>query len=310
MTPRLIVENAGSLATLQDLGRRGHASIGVGISGAVDRASHNRANRLVGNLSTAATVEVTLGGLVARATGRMDIAVTGADVDVDVDGVRHPPDARIRVRTGQRITVPTPRTGLRNYLAVRGGFDAQPILGSRSTDTLARLGPDPLGPGDVLTVGRDWGPYPLIDHIPRPTSHHRDLPVLLYVPGPRDDWFTEGAHAALCRSQWVVSPSSNRVGVRLLGPPLERATQGELPSEGVVTGAIQVPPAGPIVFLDDHPVTGGYPVIGVVERDSLDRLAQARAGELVVFRPLSRSGSEFGRPVERPSTRSGRAAER
>lgn len=301
MKPLLLVEDAGALATLQDLGRRGHASIGVGVSGAADRASHARANRLVGNLATAATVEITLGGFVARATGRMDIAVTGADVDVVVDGVRHPPDARIGIRAGQRIGVTTPRTGLRNYLAVRGGFDVEPVLGSRSTDTLAGLGPEPLGPGRVLPVGRECGPYPMIDQVPRRLAGARDTHLLCYTPGPRDDWFTESAPDVLCSSRWVVSPSSNRVGVRLLGPPLERAVHGELASEGVVTGAIQVPPSGPIVFLDDHPVTGGYPVIGVVDRDSLDRLAQARAGESVFFRPLGRTCLEPQRPSLRPS---------
>lgn len=285
-TPALKVVAAGPLTTVQDLGRPGYASMGVGVSGAVDRTSHNRANRLVGNLPGAATLELTFGGFSAVATSQLWVAVTGANAEVRVDHTVHPIDTLLAVRPGQRIQIGMPSTGVRTYLGVRGGIDVPAILGSRSTDSLSQLGPDPVSDGDGLAVGNQHAAFPLIDHIPTRKSPATVAPVLLdFLPGPRDDWFTPAARALLCTTTWTVNAASNRVGVRLDGPSLERTVTKELPSEGVALGSVQVPPSGPIVFLDDHPVTGGYPVIGVVTRECLDRLAQARAGQDVRFRP-------------------------
>ncbi|GII00492.1 5-oxoprolinase subunit C family protein [Planobispora takensis] len=187
------------------------------------------------------------------------------------------------VPAGGLVRVGTPATGLRTYLAVRGGVDVPPVLGSRSTDSLSGLGPAPLSPGATLPVGpaRELAPI-TVDAAPPPPAAR--TPVRL-LAGPRDDWFVPDAPAALCARPYEVSQDSNRVGVRLRGAVLKRAVDGELPSEGMVAGALQVPPDGqPIVFLADHPPTGGYPVIAVVAPADLARIAQLRPGDTVRFR--------------------------
>jgi biotin-dependent carboxylase-like uncharacterized protein len=180
--------------------------------------------------------------------------------------------------------------GLRTYLAVRGGVDVPPVLGSRSTDTLSGLGPAPLAPGDRLPVGDLRGAEPFVDVAPvrAPSSE----PVLRVLPGPRRDWLDPAAWTELTTRPWTVTANSNRVGLRLDGPRLARARDGELPSEGLVPGALQVPPDGaPVLFLADHPVTGGYPVLAVVVTADLPAAAQLRPGDTLTFRPVSSPAS-------------------
>ena len=275
---------SGLLATVQDLGRRGVAQCGVSASGAADRRSHTLANRLLANPDDRATIEVTLGGFAVRVIGGdVDIAVTGADAAPSADGQPFGPNGVHRVRCGQVIVLNAPRTGLRSYLGVRGGVAVQPVLGSRSYDTLARLGPPPLHPGDVVPVGEAAAQFPVLEQAP--VGPLPSGPVTLHVVrGPRDDWFTDAQ--ALVRTQWVTSERSDRVGIRLTGAPLTRRQPGrEVPSEGAVRGAIQVPPSGqPVILGPDHPVTGGYPVIGVVVDADTDTVAQLRPGQPVRLR--------------------------
>jgi biotin-dependent carboxylase-like uncharacterized protein len=173
-----------------------------------------------------------------------------------------------RVRAGDMLELGRLGPGVRAYVCVRGGIDVEPTLGSRSTDLLTGLGPAPLRAGDVLTVGQTPPNRTCSGTVPGHVLP--DEPVLRIRLGPRDDWFAPAAIEALCSEPWRVSSSSNRVGVRLEGPRLERARAGELLSEGLVTGAIQVPASGqPILLLNDHPTTGGYPVIAVVHSDDL-----------------------------------------
>lgn len=274
----------GPLATVQDLGRTGMGDIGVGVSGAADRGALRLANRLVGNPEEAAGIESTLGGLALCARRGITVAVTGADCPVAVDGREAAVNTVLRVPAGSELTTGTPESGSRAYLAVRGGVDVEPVLGSRSTDTLSGLGPDPLRTGDLLPVGAPTEDFPVVDAAPVPGPQAGDL-VLTVVPGPRADWFTEDALSTLLGGTYRVTPRSDRVGMRLDGPLLERARAGELPSEGMVPGALQVPPAGePTLFLADHPVTGGYPVIAVVRSADVDRAAQARPGQRLRFR--------------------------
>ncbi|GAB3914715.1 hypothetical protein GCM10027613_08780 [Microlunatus endophyticus] len=161
---------------------------------------------------------------------------------------------------------------------MRGGIEVPAVLGSRSADLLAGLGPAALRPGDQLPVGRSTLPQPGIDVLPaRPAE--RPLRVRL-LPGPRTDWFTDAALDSLGTQLWRVGSDVDRTGVRLDGEPLRRRITDELPSEGLVRGAVQVPPSGlPIVFGSNHPVTGGYPVIGVVPDADCDRVAQLRPGD-------------------------------
>ncbi|MDX3230696.1 biotin-dependent carboxyltransferase family protein [Streptomyces sp. ME19-01-6] len=278
------VVRAGALTTVQDLGRVGHAHLGVPRSGALDEPALRLANRLVGNREGAAALETTLTGCAVRLRREATVAVTGAPCPVTVDG--HPAawGAPVRVRAGALVEVAAAAHGVRSYLAFGGGVAAEQVLGSRSTDLLSGLGPPPLADGAVLRLGAPYGPAPAVDAAPCP-GPPREL-VLPVALGPRDDWFTPGALRTLTTGEFRVSAASNRIGLRTEGPPLERARDGELPSEGMVLGALQVPPDGlPVLFLADHPTTGGYPVVGVVPEPHLAAAAQAVPGTVVRFAP-------------------------
>jgi biotin-dependent carboxylase-like uncharacterized protein len=283
----VLVERTGPLVTVQDLGRPGWWSSGVGRSGAADRGSLRLANRLVGNLESAAALEVLLGGVTLRALRPVTMAVTGAPAPAELDGRPVGHAAVLELTTGARLRLGFADTGLRTYLAVRGGLAVPPVLGSRSRDTLSGLGPEPVRAGMVLPVGPTPAQLPLVDLAPLPRSTDEPLTARVIL-GPRDDWFVDPG--LLCVGSWQVSPQADRVGVRLdraanSGPPLRRAGSRELPTEGTALGAIQVPPDGrPVVFLADHPITGGYPVIAVVVTADVDAIAQARPGRLLRFR--------------------------
>ena len=276
----------GPLALIQDAGRRGHADIGVSPSGAADRGAYALSNRLLGNLETAAAIEVLLGGLVVEPVGRgLWLCVTGAPCPVRSDGRGVGSHTAFFAPAGTTVELGSPASGLRSYLGVRGGVAVDPVMGSRSRDTLSGLGPGPLEEGHLLPVGATpESALAPVDVAPRLTrSDHAE--GVRVVPGPREDWFADPQR--LVTQRWVVSERSDRVGLRLTAADsagLERTAQGELASEGVWRGAIQVPPSGePVVFGPDHPVTGGYPVIGVVRDADLDRLAQLRPGAYVRF---------------------------
>lgn len=277
----LEVLRTGPLALIEDLGRPGLAHLGVSPSGAADRRSHKLANRLLANPDDRATIEITFGGFAARVCGGdIDIAVTGAETNPTVDGISFGTNSIQHVRNGQIISLGTPRSGLRTYLGVRGGIDVAPVLGSRSYDVLAKIGPAPLSVGDLLGVGERIGEYPETDQAPV-AAIHNDVVELRVAPGPRDEWFTDPD--IMVRTNWLVTNRSDRVGMRLTGMPLDyRRPDRHLPAEGAVRGAIQVPPNGfPIILGPDHPVTGAYPVVGVVIERDLDTLAQVRPGQTV-----------------------------
>ncbi len=285
-TPQaLTVLATGPLALLVDAGRPGYAAVGVSPSGAADRASYRLANRLVGNPPGAAALEIMLGGLAVRAASHCLVALTGADCAPTVDGRPVTHAGPVYLQPGEVLRLSVPAAGLRCYLATAGGFEVPLVLGSASTDTLSGVGPPRVRPGDRLSVGPARSRFPGVDSAPQ--SSHADAEVTLAVlPGPRADWIADPS--ALTRQTWHVSERSDRVGVRLLGEPLARHpdTPGrELPSEPMVRGSIQVPPDGqPVIFGADHPVTGGYPVIGVLTEAASDLLAQARPGDRVGFR--------------------------
>jgi biotin-dependent carboxylase-like uncharacterized protein len=278
-TRSLTVRATGPLTTVQDLGRPGQGALGVGPSGACDRAAAALANRLLGNPPGAAVLEVTLGGLTVRADADLVVVTTGARCP---GSPAH--NAPAPLVAGAELRLGTPAGGLRTYVGVRGGVAVEPVLGSRSTDLLSGLGPPPLSAGDVLPVGPAEDGMPGVDLAPLTDPPAGEVTVRV-LPGPRTDWFAAGAHALLTGTAWTVTGESNRIGLRLDGPPLERTRTGELASEGLVRGALQVPPSGlPVLFLADAPVTGGYPVIGYVADGDVDRCAQLRPGQGLRFR--------------------------
>ncbi|MBB1603943.1 urea amidolyase family protein [Variovorax sp. UMC13] len=292
----LEIRAPGLQALLQDRGRHGQAGQGVSASGAMDQRSLQAANRLVGNASDMACLEIAYGGFQLVCRGDAVIAITGADGPVTLtraDGAGGPLPRwqPIALAEGDLLALGEPRAGIRSYLAVRGGFDLAPVLGSLSTDTLARVGPPALAAGDVLPV-RAVAAGAVVGAAETPPA---DLPtvqeevVLDIVLGPRTDWFTPDALALLCSQSWAVTPQSNRVGIRLAGEvPLARAHHAELPSEGTAYGALQVPPSGqPVLFLADHPLTGGYPVIACVATHHLDRAGQIPVGARIRFHPIA-----------------------
>lgn len=261
----IVVQHPGLLTTVQDLGRPGLAHLGVPRAGAVDVPALRRANALVGNRAGAAALEVTAVG--PRLRFEVDATVAVHDV------------ARF-VTAGTVLDVGPVPHGLRTYLAVRGGVDTGVVLGSRSTCTLSGLGPPPLRAGDRLPVGREVRGEPRRVPVPALPAE----PVLRLLRGPRAEALTPDGWERLLATAWSVSPASDRTGVRLEGPALDRAVRGELLSEGVVPGAVQVPPDGrPVVLLANGPTTGGYPVVAVVREADLWLLAQAAPGTALRF---------------------------
>ena len=308
-SPDAYVVRSGPLTTLQDHGRIGWAHLGVPRAGAVDREAAALANALVGNPTDGsdapAVLESTLSGPVLRFASSAVIALAGAPTDVTLDGVSVDSWPQV-VTPGTVLRVGACRSGLRTYLAVGGGWDSAPVLGSRSTDTLSGLGPDPLRDGDHLHVGSvpvaaapTRSSISTAFRLATEFGGHTDSgaeqgagPALLRIlPGPRADWLdTDDAVAHLCdpgRTDLTVSPHSDRVGTRLAGAAVPVRRSGDLPSEGMVPGAIQLPPDGqPVVLMANHATTGGYPVVAVVVEADLHLLAQARPGQTVRFVPV------------------------
>ncbi len=283
--PALRVREPGLLATVQDQGRMGNAAAGIAVSGAADRAALRTAHRLVGNAERAAGIEITMGGFRAVAETDLWFAVTGAWGPVRLDGRDVDPYAAHAWRAGTELHIDWFTHGARGYLAVRGGLAAPSFIASQATDTLSGWGPARLQPGDVLrSDGQAVAAIP-IEHL-HPWGPPDDAVVeVALAPGPRTDWFTPAAQAGLFESVWTVTPHADRVGIRLDGPDLPRARGGELASEGMLPGALQVPPSGrPVILGPDGPVTGGYPVIAVVTDDGRDALAQVRPGTQLRFR--------------------------
>ena len=288
----LVVLDAGALTTVQDPGRCGWAHLGVPRAGPLDMPAAALANRVVGNPEGAAVLETTMTGLAFRARRGHWFAVTGARCEVRVDGHADAHGAAVWAPAGAEVRVGRALTGVRSYVAVAGGIDVAPVLGSRATDTLAWVGPPRVVDGAELPVGTPTGP-PQPHDTPRPRP-----PGPLHVdPGPRVDWFGADALRRLCATAYTVGADSNRIGLRLKGAPLQRVRDGELASEGMVLGSVQVPPDGqPVVFLADHPVTGGYPVVAVVRVADLHRCAQLRPGDEVRFTPAPPPGGTAPAP--------------
>lgn len=301
----IVVLLPGLQTTVQDLGRAGHAVLGVPGSGALDRGALRRANRLAGNPDDAAGLENALGGLTLEAITDQVLAVTGARIPLTINGSDGTQRAALTetpfaLRAGETLALGAPTAGVRSYLAFRGGLDIPPVLGSRSTDTLSGIGPQPLERGTRLGV-LAAPPSSVVGAPGVEPEPPAEVTELRFVPGPRSDWFDPETMERFAGATWTVTAESNRIGLRLEGEPLKRSKPGELPSEGTVTGAVQLPSSGlPVLFLADHPVTGGYPVIGVVLPADLDRAAQLPTGAQIRFTPAPGADPLLPAPVDSP----------
>ncbi|MEJ6012702.1 biotin-dependent carboxyltransferase family protein [Corynebacterium sp. H127] len=291
----LRVLETGPQLLFQDRGRSGVGSLGVATSGAFDRMSAARANHAMGNQPDATVLEVLFGGTELLALRDVQVIMTGMKsrmlVTNEAGAQRaHYSNSIIDLGAGERLSILPADVGMRGYLAVRGGFQAKQVLGSASHDVMSHLGPAPISKGEDLPIGdaiADPAWWPLLRDLPSlwPPTRVHDLTVVL---GPRADWFTAESIQSFFSQTYEVAANSNRIGIRFGGDsPLQRQQTGELASEGMTRGAIQVPPEGfPIAFGPDYPVTGGYPVIGVLTMRSSDYSAQLSPGDHVRFHPL------------------------
>jgi biotin-dependent carboxylase-like uncharacterized protein len=281
--PAARVLRPGALTTLQDRGRPGFAHLGVPRSGALDPDAHALANRLVGNMEAEPVLETTVDGVTLRFETPSVVAVTGAVAPLRVEGGSVAWSLPVFVGPGQTLDVGAATAGLHSYIAVAGGWRARPELGSVASDLLSGLGPPPLAVGDGLEVGARRGRAAAVDIAPYPVPAER---IELRVrSGPRLDWLTPAGIETLFGATFEVASTSNRIALRLRGPGVERSRTDELASEGIVWGAVQsLPDGGLVVFLADHPTTGGYPVVAVVDPVSFSACAQIRPGAAVTLR--------------------------
>jgi len=282
----LEVVKPGLLTSVQDLGRHGHQSLGVPVAGPMDAFSHRLANQLVGNEPDAATLEVTLIGPELVCDADTTLAIAGAEFEVTLDGRPVPTGETFGVSRGQRLKFGRVVQGARAYVGIAGGVLSPPVLGSRATHLVSRMGGiagRALVPGDRVPVAAQTqsGPPRKAVGLTLPTGGRARLRV---VPGPQDDWFHADALKMVSGVSFRVSPRSNRMGYRLEGPPLPRLREGELISEPVGMGAIQVPAAGePILLMADRQTAGGYPKIGHVISADLPLAGQLAPGDFIEF---------------------------
>ena len=277
------------LTTVQDLGRYGYERYGVPVSGAMDQFALRAANLLVGNPPHAAALEITLAGPTLRATDKCLIAVTGADLSLRVNDWEMPPWMAIFVRQGWTITFGDRKSGCRAYLAVAGGIDVMPIMGSRSTYLSGGFGGvegRALRQGDVIPVG--VVPFHLPERAGRsfPSNlvpDYSDAPEIHVVLGPQDDYFTDEGMATFLSGEYQVGPTSDRMGYRLQGPEIAHKGRADIISDGIPLGAVQVPAdRQPIVMMADRQTTGGYPKIATVISADVPLLAQCLPGQSTV----------------------------
>ncbi|WP_283248422.1 carboxyltransferase domain-containing protein [Corynebacterium qintianiae] len=290
--PIFTVDDPGLHTLYQDLGRQGNGNLGVTTSGSADRASARTANAAVGNKRNATLLE-NVGGCRLTALAETVVCVTGAEADVTVGGRPALLATPTIVPAGAELVISAPRAGMRSYVAVRGGLIADTELGSAATDLLSGLGPAPITAGETVSMSLTppMSANALLTN-PLRVAQEKGVTVgaVRCVLGPRDDWFSTETVERFLATDYTVTPASNRVGLRLeAAAPLERERPGELPSEGMVAGSVQIPPSGqPVVFLRDHAVTGGYPVIATVINEDVDIAAQLPPGSTLRFELYSR----------------------
>jgi antagonist of KipI len=285
------VVRAGMLTTVQDLGRWGHQASGVPVAGPMDAYSHRLANQLVGNVPEAAALEITLVGPELHFDGHALCAVCGAVFELTAGGRPVPMDRAFEIGRGERLTFGARAAGARATLAVRGGIDVAPMLGSRATSLVSAMGPfggRALAAGDVLPVGYApaWQPATAAAPALRLPAGGAHLRVIL---GPHHERFTDEARDLFATGRFTVTTRSNRMGYRLSGPALPHGPDGDILSDATPIGSVQVPKSGePILLMADRQTTGGYPKIGTVIAADLPLAGQLAPGDWISFTPCSR----------------------
>jgi biotin-dependent carboxylase-like uncharacterized protein len=284
------VQAPGLLTTVQDLGREGFGPMGVSPSGAADAISFRIGNRLVGNKAGAAGLEMTLLGGTFVFPESAVIALTGSDFGATLDGAPVDPWTSIEVKRNQILRVGSTRSGARCYLCIEGGIEVAPFLGSASTHLLSGLGGyegRALRKGDLLKIGEASGPYTkrtLAANVQKELSPRK---ILRVTPGPQSDWFPESSQRFFYTSSYRVAEESNRMGLRLQGAALREGAPGEMISEGVSLGAVQIAAGGlPIILFVEQQTTGGYPKIANVISADLNSLGQLRPRDEIRFEPV------------------------
>jgi antagonist of KipI len=292
------VQAPGLLTTVQDLGREGFGPIGVSPSGAADAISLRIGNRLVGNREGAAGLEMTLlGGTFVFPEGAV-VALTGSDFGATLDGAAVDPWTSIEVKRGQTLNVGPTRSGARCYLCVQGGIEVAPLLGSSSTHLLSGLGGHEgraLRKGDLLKIGEAKDSYRKRTVAANALRDLSPRKVLRVTPGPQSEWFSESSRRTFYSSAYRVTEESNRMGLRLEGAPVTLGPGGQMVTEGVSIGAIQIPSRGlPIILFVEQQTTGGYPKIANVISADLSSLGQLRPRDEIRF---ERVGWDTGRSL-------------
>lgn len=285
----LRILRAGPACTMQDAGRTGYLRFGITPAGPMDWIAHQTANLLAGNPPDMAALEIGPGGLSVTAEDRpLWLGVCARGFRMRRDGSDLPTRMALMLRPGARLDIEPAHAHLWAYLAVAGGLDASPVMGSLATHLRSGLGPfggKALVAGTglaVLDAATEDEEHAIIDHIPP------DSGPIRVVPGPQDDLFMPGAMETLCGAIYEVAARSDRMAYRLAGPALSHARGHDIVSDGVALGAIQVPGDGmPLVLMADRQPTGGYPKIATVIRADLPRLAQTRPGQKVRFAAVS-----------------------
>lgn len=283
----LVVEAPGLLTTVQDLGREGYGPMGVSASGAADPISLRIGNRLVDNPDGAAALEMTLVGGAFTFERAAVIAATGGDFGPSLDGVALPMWTSIEIREGKTVRFGHSGSGARAYLCVRGGIAVEPFLGSASTHVLSALGGfegRALRKGDRVKLGAASSHFRKTALSAKALESLQPRKVIRVTDGPQSDWFVESSWKALCGNTFRISEQSNRMGIRLEGPPIQLEASREMITEGVSLGAIQVPPSGqPIILFVEQQTTGGYPKIANVISANLHSLGQLRPRDEIRF---------------------------
>lgn len=283
----ILVQAPGLFTTVQDLGREGFGPIGVSPSGAADPVSLRIGNRLVGNPEGAAALEMTLLGGAFRFERAAVVAATGADFGPSLNGFPLPLWSSLEIREGQTVTFGPSRSGARAYLCIQGGIAVEPFLGSASTHVLSGLGGfegRPLRKGDRLELGSASSCFHKRSVSAKALESLQPRKTIRATDGPQSDWFRNSAWKILCESTFRVTEQSNRMGIRVEGPPITLDASREMITEGVSLGAIQVPPSGqPIILFVEQQTTGGYPKIANVISADLHSLGQLRPRDAIHF---------------------------